>query len=493
MLNTWNQYQCMATFNLSRSASLFETGIGRGMGFRDSNQDVLGFVHLIPDRARQRILDLAGTQLSDGTCYHQYQPLTRQGNAEIGGDFYDDHLWLVLSTCAYVKETGDASILSEPVGYADTPGSAGDLLHHLETSIAYTLSHLGPHGLPLIGHADWNDCLNLNCFSTEPDESFQTAGDVEGSVAESVMIAGLFLYAARELAGLYRHLERPADAERVERVRDELLAAVEAEAWDGDWYVRAFDAEGRPVGSRACDEGQIFVESQAWCVLGGAGSNGRARSALESVGERLATPDGIVLLQPAYTRYRVELGEISSYPPGYKENASIFCHTNPWITLCWCLLGEGDRALETYLAICPSTREERIDTYRSEPYVYAQTIAGPDAATPGEAKNSWLTGTAAWTFVSGAQGLLGIVPDYAGLRIDPCIPGGWEAFRVTRRFRGTVYEIEVRNSDGAGHGVRSLAVDGLRLDGNVVPPQAGPGPVRVEVLLGAPGPGARTG
>ena len=485
MLNTWNQYQCMVTFNLSRSASLFETGIGRGMGFRDSNQDVLGFVHLIPERARRRILDLAGTQLSDGTCFHQYQPLTRQGNAEIGGDFYDDHLWLVLSTCAYVKETGDTSILFEPVGYADTPGSGEDLLHHLETSIAYTLTHRGPHGLPLIGHADWNDCLNLNCFSTEPDESFQTAGDVEGSTAESVMIAGLFLAATRDLAGLYRHLARAEHAERIEQVRDELLAAVETSAWDGDWYLRAYDAAGRRVGSHECDEGQIFIESQAWCVLGGAGAdNGRARRAFESVQERLATPDGLVLQQPAYSRYRVELGEISSYPPGYKENAGIFCHTNPWITLGWCLLGEGERALETYLAICPSTREERLETYRCEPYVYAQMIAGRDAATPGEAKNSWLTGTAAWTFVSGAQGLLGIAPEYGGLRIDPCIPSAWESFRATRLFRGTLYEIEVRNPDGAGHGVRSLAVDGTRLDDNVVPPVDGPGPVRVEVVLG---------
>ncbi len=484
MLNTWNQYQCMATFNLSRSASLFETGIGRGMGFRDSNQDVLGFVHLIPERARQRILDLAATQLSDGTCFHQYQPLTREGNAEIGGDFYDDHLWLVLSTCAYVKETGDTSILLEPIGYADTSGSGEDLLHHLETSIAYTLAHRGPHGLPLIGHADWNDCLNLNCFSTEPDESFQTAGDVEGSVAESVMIAGLFLYATRELEGLYRHLGRPADAQRIEGARRDLLATVEAEAWDGDWYVRAFDAESRPVGSHVCDEGQIFVESQAWCVLGGAGADGRARRAVERVRERLGTPDGIVLHQPAYTRYRVELGEISSYPPGYKENAGIFCHTNPWITLAWCLLGEGERALETYLAICPSTREDRLDVYRCEPYVYAQMIAGPDAATPGEAKNSWLTGTAAWTFVSGAQGLLGIVPEYDGLRIDPCVPRSWTSFRITRRFRDTVYEIHVSNPGGACHGVRSLTVDGRALEGNVVPPQDGPGPVRVEVVLG---------
>jgi cellobiose phosphorylase len=484
MLNTWNQYQCLVTFNLSRSASLYETGIGRGMGFRDSNQDLLGFVHLIPDRARQRILDIAGTQLADGTCFHQYQPLTKQGNAEIGGDFYDDHLWLVVSTCAYLKETGDTSILDEPVGYADTPGSGETLLHHLETSIAYTLGHRGPHGLPLIGHADWNDCLNLNCFSTEPDESFQTAGDVAGSQAESVMIAGLFLYAARELAGLYRHLGRAGDELRLRRIYDEMLAVVEEQAWDGDWYVRAYDAAGNPIGSKTCEEGQIFVESQGWCVLGGAGAdNGRARRALESVHERLYTPDGIVLHQPAYSGYRLELGEISSYPPGYKENAGIFCHNNTWIHLGWCLLGEGDRALEYYLSICPSAKEDRIDVYRNEPYVYAQMIAGRDAATPGEAKNSWLTGTAAWTFVTLSQGLLGVKPDFAGLRVDPCIPRAWDGFRATRAFRGSVYEIEVRNPRHVSRGVTSLTVDGERVEGDLVPPAEPGRTVRVEVEL----------
>lgn len=485
MLNTWNPYQCTATFNLSRSASLYESGIGRGIGFRDSNQDLLGFVHLAPERARRRILDLAATQLADGTCFHQYQPLTRKGNAEIGGGFHDDPLWLVLSACAYVRETGDTAILSEPVGYADTPGSGEGLLHHLETSVAYTLARRGPHGLPLIGHADWNDCLNLNCFSTDPDQSFQTAGDVEGSTAESVMIAGLFLYAARELAALYRHLGRPEDEARLLDARREMLAAVEESAWDGDWYLRAFDAAGRPVGSHVCDEGQIFVESQAWCVLGGAGAgNGRARRALESVARHLGTPDGIVLHRPAYTRYRVELGEITSYPPGYKENAGVFCHTNPWITLGWCLQGEGERALDGYLAICPSTREERIETYRNEPYVYAQMIAGPDAATPGEAKNSWLTGTASWAFVGASQGLLGIRPDHGGLRIDPCVPRSWGSFRVTRRFRGAVYEIEVRNPDGVCRGVRSLTVDGRPVDGNLVPAAGRGARVRVEAILG---------
>jgi cellobiose phosphorylase len=490
MLNTWNQYQCMATFNLSRSASLFETGIGRGMGFRDSNQDLLGFVHMIPSRARQRILDIAATQLSDGTCYHQYQPLTKKGNAEIGGDFYDDHLWLVLSTTAYLKETGDTSILAEPCGFADVEvpdgaAPASTLLDHLEASLAYTLARRGPRGLPLIGHADWNDCLNLNCFSTEPNESFQLAGDVADSRAESVMIAGLFLYAAREMVALYAHLGRSADADRLQRAYDDMLEVVETQAWDGEWYTRAFDAAGDPVGSHVNDEGRIYIESQGWCVLGGAGrDNGRARQALDAVQQHLATSNGIVLQQPAYTRYRLELGEITSYPPGVKENAGIFCHNNSWIHLAHCLLGDGDQAFASYLSVCPSAKQEQIDTYRLEPYVYAQTIDGTDSPTFGQAKNSWLTGTAAWTFVVLSQGILGIQPQHDGLRIDPCIPAAWPGFSVTRRFRGSTFHITVENPDGVCRGVVSLLVDGQRVAGDVVPVPAEPGVVDVVVRLG---------
>ena len=486
MANVWNQYQCMVTFNLSRSASIYETGIGRGMGFRDSNQDILGLVHMIPERARQRVLDIAGTQLSNGTCCHQYQPLTKKGNADIGGDFYDDHLWLILSTCAYIKETGDKTILDEPVGYADKPGSRENLLHHLDTSIAYTLSHRGPHGLPLIGHADWNDCLNLNCFSTEPNESFQTAGDVKGSTAESVMIAGLFLYAVREMCALYQWMDCSANAKRMQAHYDDMLQVVETTAWDGEWYLRAFDAAGKPVGSKSCEEGKIFIESQGWCVLGGAGANnGRNRQAIESVHKYLYTPNGIILQQPAYSRYYLELGEVSSYPPGYKENAGIFCHNNTWIHLAWCLLGDGERALDYYLSICPSAKESQIETYRCEPYVYAQMIAGRDAPTPGEAKNSWLTGTAAWAFVSLSQGLLGIKPDYEGLRIDPCIPKSWPAFVVVRRFRGTVYRILVKNPSGLNRGVKRLSVDGRTVPGNLIRHEDGQKQTVVEITLEA--------
>ena len=485
MLNVWNQYQCMATFNMSRSASMYETGIGRGMGFRDSNQDLLGFVHMIPSRARQRILDIAATQLSDGTCYHQYQPLTKKGNAEIGGDFYDDHLWLVLSVASYIKETGDLSILKEPCGYADQPAGKADLLHHLETSIAYTMAKRGPHGLPLIGHADWNDCLNLNCFSTEPNESFQCAGDVKGSKAESVMIAGLFLYASREMAGLYDYMGKGADAGRMRAHYATMLKAVEEQAWDGEWYRRAYDAKGNPVGSAQNAEGKIFIESQGWCVLGGAGqANGRARQAMESVHKHLFTKNGVALQQPPYSTYHLELGEVTSYPPGVKENAGIFCHNNTWINLGWCLLGEGERALEYYLSICPSAKEEQIETYRSEPYVYAQMIAGKDAPCFGEAKNSWLTGTAAWTFVSVSQGLLGIKPQYTGLEVDPCIPRAWPGFTATRRFRDVEYRISVKNPAGVCKGVKSLVVDGKQVEGQVVPFEAGKKVVQVEVTLG---------
>ncbi len=488
MGNTWNQAQCMATFNLSRSASSFETGIGRGMGYRDSNQDLLGFVHLIPERARQRILDIAATQMSSGLCFHQYQPLTKQGNADIGGGFMDDHLWLILSTSAYIKETGDQAILEENIGYADQPADAkrGTLLDHLELSIRYCLENRGPHGLPLIGHADWNDCLNLNCFSTEPNESFQTAGHgADDSTAESLMIAGLFLVAADELAGLYDFLEQPEDAETVRGQAAEMRKAVDEHGWDGAWFRRAYDAFGNPVGSKECEEGQIYIESQGWLILGGVGiEDGRAAQALESVHEHLFTPHGCVLQQPPYATYHLELGEVSSYPPGYKENAGVFCHNNPWIHLAQLKLGRAERALEYYLSICPAAKEEVIETYRGEPYVYSQMIAGKDAATPGEAKNSWLTGTAAWTFLTISQGFLGIKPDYAGLRIDPCIPADWPEFRVTRRFRGATYHIHVTNPDGVNRGVREITVDGQRIQGPILPIAEPGGEMAVKLVLG---------
>jgi len=484
MVNIWNPYQCMVTFNLSRSASFFESGIGRGMGFRDSNQDLLGFVHMVQALARQRILDLAATQLETGGAYHQYQPLTKRGNDEVGSNFNDDPLWLILSVAAYLKETGDWGILDEPVVYDNRPGTEKPLYEHLQRSLRYTLDRLGPHGLPLIGRADWNDCLNLNTFSDAPGESFQTTTNKEGKVAESVFIAGMFVLAAKELAAIARERGLADEAQRYHDEAAEMEATVLEHGWDGEWFLRAYDDFGRKVGSHECDEGQIFIEPQGFCILAGIGLEDRqAEQALTSVKERLATPHGIILHQPAYSRYYLHLGEISSYPPGYKENAGIFCHTNPWIMIAEATLGNGDQAHDYYLCINPSAREEISEVHRCEPYVYAQMIAGRDAPTHGEAKNSWLTGTAAWNYVAITQWILGVRPTYNGLQIAPIIPSDWLGFRATRVFRGVTYRIFVERA-GKGNTV-SLAVDGKSIEGNIIPlPSAGQREVEVKVILG---------
>ena len=487
MVNIWNPYQCMVTFEMSRSASGFESGIGRGMGFRDSNQDLLGFVHLVPERARARILDLAGTQLATGGAYHQYQPLTKRGNDGVGSGFNDDPLWLVLAVAAYLKETGDYSILDEPVPYDNAPGSATALYEHLERSARYTLDRLGPHSLPLIGRADWNDCLNLNCFSDTPGESFQTTENKTGGVAESVFIAGLFVLAARELGEIAERRGLAEDAVGYRAEADKMVTAVAEHGWDGAWFRRAYDYFGNAVGSGENGEGKIFAEPQGICVMAGIGiGDGTAARALDSVREYLATEHGIVLLHPAYTRYHIELGEITSYPPGYKENAGVFCHTNPWLMIAEAMAGRGGAAFDYYQRINPSAREELSEIHRCEPYVYAQMIAGKDAPTHGEAKNSWLTGAAAWNFVAITQWILGIRAEHDGLRIDPVLPPGWPGFTATRQFRGATYQISVRDPAGAGGRVSQLLAGGEPVAGTLLPVAPVGATVLVEAVIAVP-------
>ena len=485
MVNIWNQYQCMVTFNMSRSASYYESGIGRGMGFRDSCQDLLGFVHLIPDRARERIIDIASTQFQDGSAYHQYQPLTKKGNADIGSGFNDDPLWLIAGTSAYIRETGDLSILQEMVPYDNDMRAATPLMEHLKRSFDYIVHHKGPHNLPLIGRADWNDCLNLNCFSEHPGESFQTFGPSEGPVAESVFIAGMFVKYGEEYAQLAELLGDAAEAARARKEVAVIYDAVLRDGWDGDWFVRAYDAHSHKVGSKECEEGQIYIEPQGFCVLAGIGvKEGLAQKALNAVKEHLDTKYGIMILQPAYTKYHVELGEISSYPPGYKENAGIFCHNNPWVSIAETVLGNGDRAFEIYQKTCPAYVEEISEIHRTEPYVYSQMVAGRDAKYHGEAKNSWLTGTAAWTFANISQYILGVYPTHKGLQIDPCVPAGFGDFKLTRRFRDVIYHISVKNPHNVQKGVASMTVDGEKTDGCIIPFEAGKTDVNVEVLMG---------
>lgn len=467
MVNIWNPYQCMVTFNLSRSASFFESGIGRGMGFRDSNQDILGFVGMIPQRARERILDLAATQLPDGGAYHQYQPLTKKGNSDIGGDFNDDPIWMVASTLAYIKETGDYSILEEKVPFDNTLEPESTLLVHLRRSLAHVTNNLGPHGLPLIGRADWNDCLNLNCYSKTPDESFQTCTNKDGKTAESIFIAGMFVYYAPEYARLCEKLGLKDEAAKINKQVKEMKEAVVKHGYDKEWFLRAYDDMGRKVGSIENDEGQIYIEPQGFCVMAGIGlEDGFAIKALDSVKKRLDTKHGIRLVNPAYTTYRYELGEITSYPPGYKENAGIFCHNNPWITIAETVVKRGDRAFETYKKIAPAYREEISEIHRMEPYVYAQMIAGSDAKLHGQAKNSWLTGCAAWNFVTVTQHILGVRADFDGLVVDPCLSSDIKELTIKRKFRGVEYNIHVKNSQS---GKTRLIIDGKEIAGTLIP------------------------
>ena len=496
MVNIWNQYQCMVTFNLSRSASYFESGIGRGMGFRDSNQDVLGFVHQIPDRAKERIIDIASTQFPDGGCYHQYQPLTKKGNADIGGDFSDDPLWLILSVSAYIKETGDWSILDEMVPYDNDMSIAQTMLEHLDVSFYHIVNNLGPHGLPLAMRADWNDCINLSCFSDTPGESFQTypkfaAEGGYSKVAESVMVATLFTYVGPNYVNILKHLGKNEEANKAQAEIDKMKKNIMDHAWDGDWFIRAYDANGEKMGSKECEEGQIFIEPQGFAIMSDIDKDATKKT-LASIDERLNTKYGLVLNNPAFTKYYVQYGEISTYPGGYKENAGIFTHNNAWIICAAAYAGEGDQAFKYYSEIAPAFTEETSDIHKTEPYVYGQMIGGKDAGSDigrpgknfGQGKNSWLTGTAAWNMVAISQYILGLEPDFDGLRINPSIPSAWDGLAATRKYRNATYDIKISNPDHISKGIKSVTVDGKAIDGNLLPVFADGNTHSVEVVMG---------
>ena len=498
MVNIWNQYQCMVTFNLSRSASYFESGIGRGMGFRDSNQDILGFVHQIPDRAKERIIDIASTQFPDGGCYHQYSPLTKKGNADIGGDFSDDPLWLILSVSAYIKESGDWSILDEMVPYDNDMSKAQTMLEHLKVSFYHIVNNLGPHGLPLAMRADWNDCINLSCFSDTPGESFQTYTNpkfkAEGGyskVAESVFVAALFTFAGPNYVSILNHVGKADEAAKAQAEIDKMKKVMMESAWDGNWFIRAYDANGEKMGSKDCEESKIFIEPQGFAIMSDIDKDATEKT-LKAIDENLNCEFGLVLNYPAFTKYHVQYGEISTYPQGYKENGGIFTHNNAWIICAAAYAGKGDQAFKYYSEIAPSYTEETSDIHKTEPYVYGQMIGGKEAGSDignggknyGQGKNSWLTGTAAWNMVAISQYILGIKPDFDGLMVDPSIPASWDGFKATRLFRGAKYNITIKNPNHVCKGVKSLVVDGKAIDGCVVPFVEGKKEVNVEITLG---------
>jgi cellobiose phosphorylase len=471
MVNVWNQVQCRTTLHWSRFASGYESGLGRGMGTRDSAQDTLGTVHAVPERARETLTRLWRLQFLDGHAWHQFFPLTGEGSTGLAAEipewpqwFCDDHLWLVLAGCAYLRETGDLGYVEQVVAYADGPEES--VWEHMRRAIRFTLEHRGPHGLPRVGFGDWDDTMNLDHGSGK---------------AESVWCAMQFCRAARDLADLADELGRSDEAERLREHADETAAAVEAHAWDGSWYARAFDDAGEPIGVSAESVRRIDMNPQTWCVIGEVASRERAARALASMEELLGTELGIALLAPPYEGGTERVRGTSTYPPGAKENGGIFCHANAWAIVAAAALGWGDRAYDYYRRILPLARADS-DRYLVEPYVYCQNVCGPTHPQFGMGRNAWLTGTAAWTYVAATQWILGIRPTYRGLRIAPALPSTWPGYRARRLFRGAVYEIEVeRTRTGAPV---SLVVDGEPVSGDVVPPAPGPGPVVVRATVG---------
>lgn len=480
----WNQYQCVVTYNFARSASYFESGIGRGLGFRDTSQDMLGAAHQLPkERIRERLYDVAATQFEDGSAYHQFQPLTKRGNADIGSNFNDDPLWLVLGVGNYIRETGDEDFLKIDVPFDNSETNKATMFEHLRRSYNYIPNHLGPHGLPLIGRADWNDCLNLNCFSTNPNDSFQTCTNKEGKNAESVMIAQMFVYVTPDYAAMCRIMGDEAEAKRAEELAAKMEEAICTVGWDGEWYLRAYDDAGRKIGSNECENGKIFIETQGFGTMAKIGKDkGYPEKSLDSVKKYLDSKYGIVILWPAYQDYHVELGEVSSYPPGYKENGGIFCHNNPWVIIGEIVNGRPQDGFEHYKKFAPAYVEEISEIHRVEPYVYCQMVAGKEARREGEGKNSWLTGTAAWNFVTLSQYICGLRPSHNGLEIEPRLPNHVKNAELTRVFRDVTYHITVENNKNDGE--IKLEVKGGSANGLVVKADAGAKDVYVKAIVG---------
>lgn len=478
MVNVHNPRQCATTLNWSRDLSLYQLGFGgRGLGFRDSSQDSMGAVSNDPDGARALILKLLQVQKRDGSAMHQFFPSTMQASVGDSHEFPDrpkyygdDHLWIVLAVAALIKETGDLAFLDQEVPFYDktadgAPAESAPVREHLRRALDFTWANRGAHGLPLLGFADWNDTVNLR------------AG------AESNFIAPQFGKALLEMIDLATALGDAELAALCSARYAQMKDAVNRETWDGAWYVRYFDHEGRPLGSHTNTYGKIYINSQSWNVIAGFAEGERAQTALDSVNTHLATANGLKLSAPGYNGFDPELGGVSTYPPGAKENGGIFLHTNPWVMIAETLLGNGDRAYQYYAAINPAYKNDRIDEFEAEPYCYPQNMLGDEHPQFGLGRNSWLSGTSSWTYQAATQYILGIRPALGGLVIDPCIPKAWPGFTATRKFRGATYAITVRNGGGKGHGVTAMRVDGQALPDLLVPAFDG-GTHHVEVELG---------
>ena len=479
MLNVHNPRQCFITYNWSRYLSYYQLGLGtRGLGFRDSSQDVMGVVDRKPGEAKKLLVKLLSVQRRDGAAMHQFNPLSMEAS---GGDapempdrpqFYgDDHLWIVLAVAAYLKETGNTAFLDETIPFyekdrQDAPLETATVFEHLLRSLAFTRKNLGAHGLPLLGFADWNDCVNL------------------ATGAESIFNACLYGKALTEMVELTSFLGKKELADGFTADFTSMKKSFNDYTWDGDWFVRYFEADGTPLGSHKNSHGKIYLNGQSWPVISGLAETDRGRKAMDSAREKLNTSRGLKLSTPGFNGFDPTKGGITTYPPGAKENCGIFLHTNPWMMIAETILGDGDKAYQYYNQINPAKKNEIIEEYELEPYVYAQNILADEHPQFGLARNSWLSGTSSWVYQAATKHILGIMPQYNGLRIDPCIPAAWEKVEITRKFRGATYIITIANPKHVSKGVAKLTVNGTVADGTVIPLADEKSTVTVDVGMG---------
>lgn len=484
MLNTWNLYQAETCITWSRFASFIEVGGRSGLGYRDTAQDVLGVVHTNPDKTKQRITELLKAQSVKGYGIHLFDPdIFKDKEDKLPGvklptvvptpspsDIVhgiedvcsDDHLWLITSICDYVSETGDTEFLKELVPYADH-GEAS-VYDHMLQMLEFSIEHVGANNICQGLRADWNDCLNLGG-------------------GESAMVSFMLHWAIQQFVNLAASLGIDEDVQRYTEQAKIIRQACESILWDGDWYLRGFTGDNRPIGTDKDPEGKIFLNAQTWSVMSGVAGQERAKKALEAVDDKLASDYGLHLLWPAYTKPDDSVGYVTRVYPGVKENASIFSHSNPWAIIANCLIGEGERAMKYYDSILPYNQNDSIEIREAEPYSYCQFVMGEDHSAHGRARHPWLTGSASWFYVAATQFILGVQTTFDGLSIDPCIPKQWEGFTVVREWRGATYKIQVDNPDGVNKGIRSITLNGKTHTGSI-PEQPSGSENEIHVIMG---------
>ncbi|HSQ41232.1 MAG TPA: glycosyl transferase [Fibrobacteraceae bacterium] len=480
MVNVHNPRQCHTTKNWSRYLSLYQLGYGsdRGIGYRDSSQDLLGVMSHMPEEARELAENLLSVQKREGSAMHQYFPSTMEANEgdsrekEDRPKYYgDDHLWIVLTVASYLKETGNLKFLNKKIPFYDKDKHTGKALEsgtvweHVCRSLRFTWKDRGQHGLPHLGFADWNDTVNLP------------------KGAESMFNANLFGKALKEAIDVANAAGKTAEAAEFQKYYDEMKKAVNSVAWDGKWWKRWFDHEGKPIGSNENKYGKLYTNGQSWPVMSGFAEGERALTAMNSVNKHMNTRNGVKLSWPGYNGFDPTLGGVSTYPPGAKENGGIFLHANPWVMIAETILGRGELAFQYYNQINPAAKNEILDEFESEPYCYPQNILGDEHKQFGLGRNAWLSGTSSWTYQAATQWILGVRASFKGLIVDPCIPKEWKGFKVTRKWRGATYQITVKNTGKVCKGVKSMTVDGKVVQGNAAPVFKS-GVHKVEVELG---------